>query len=117
MRFTTFIGISLIALGLTHCKNDGKSEEKAKTNPATPAKKVAKATPTHAPADFKPGSYEDWCGGHQVPESLCTRCNASLIPAFKKTGDWCAKHNMPESQCLACNPGLKIKRPPKPAGK
>ena len=56
-----------------------------------------------------------WCGAHGVPESMCTRCNASLIPAFKATGDWCAKHGMPESQCLACNPGLKIVRPPKNA--
>ncbi len=65
----------------------------------------------HAPAGVVPGSHDDWCGEHQVPESQCTRCNASLIAAFKATDDWCATHNMPESQCLACNPDLKIERP------
>ncbi len=68
---------------------------------------------THAPESAKPGSHEDWCGEHQVPESMCTRCNPALVPAFKATGDWCAQHALPESQCLACNPKLKIERPAK----
>lgn len=68
---------------------------------------------SHAPAHVKPGTHEDWCGEHQVPESLCTRCNPSLVPAFKATGDWCAEHGLPKSQCLACNPDLKIERPPR----
>ncbi|MGE0327270.1 MAG: hypothetical protein AB7K71_29190 [Polyangiaceae bacterium] len=67
----------------------------------------------HAPSEAVPGSHEDWCGEHQVPESQCTRCNAALIPAFKASGDWCAEHHLPESQCLACNPDLKITRPEK----
>ena len=53
------------------------------------------------------------CGAHGVPEAFCTRCNASLVPAFKATGDWCAEHGIPESQCLKCDPNLKIVRPPK----
>jgi hypothetical protein len=61
----------------------------------------------------KPGSYEDWCEEHQVPESLDTQCNPSLIAAFKASGDWCDEHQMPESQCKKCNPNLKIERPPK----
>jgi len=81
----------------------------------------AKTEPTSAPKehgrpDAKPGSHEDWCGEHEVPESLCTRCNPSLVPAFKATGDWCEEHGLPESQCLACNPDLKIERPPKQEG-
>lgn len=71
------------------------------------------APATHAAADVRPGSHEDWCAEHAVPESQCTRCDASLIPAFKATGDWCPEHGLPESQCLQCNPGLKIVRPPK----
>jgi hypothetical protein len=65
----------------------------------------------------KPGSYEDWCEEHQVPESLDTRCNTALIPAFKLTADWCKKHGLPLSQDTKCNPDLKIVRPPKPSGK
>lgn len=42
------------------------------------------------------------CGGHDVPEAFCTRCNSALIPAFKAEGDWCEEHGLPESQCLIC---------------
>jgi hypothetical protein len=83
-----------------------------------PAAETA-APPTgagHAEAGVVPGSYEDWCAEHAVPETQCTRCNPALVAAFQATGDWCAEHGLPESQCLACNPGLVIVRPPKPAG-
>jgi membrane fusion protein, heavy metal efflux system len=61
------------------------------------------------PAAGQPAAPADWCAGHGVPESICTRCNADLIPAFKAKGDWCNEHNLPESQCLICNPDLKAK--------
>jgi hypothetical protein len=80
--------------------------------PAKPAPAAAKSE-AHAPAGVKPGSHEDWCAEHAVPESQCTRCNPDLIAAFKATGDWCEEHGLPESQCLKCNPDLKIVRPPK----
>ncbi len=44
------------------------------------------------------------CGGHGVPEALCSRCNATLIPGFKAENDWCAGHDVPESQCVICDP-------------
>lgn len=69
--------------------------------------------PAHAPTTVVPGSYEDWCGEHGVPESQCTRCHAELIPAFKATNDWCAEHGLPESHCTKCNPTLVIARPPR----
>jgi hypothetical protein len=75
---------------------------------------TAQQTAEHAGPEVVPGSYEDWCGEHAVPESQCTRCNPELIAAFKATGDWCDEHGLPESQCLACNPDIKIERPPKP---
>lgn len=67
----------------------------------------------HADAHAVPGSHEDWCGEHDVAETQCTRCNKSLVPAFKATGDWCDEHGLPESQCHACNPDLVIERPAK----
>ena len=79
------------------------------------AGEVAKVESTgHAPKDAVPGSHEDWCVEHQVPESQCTLCDPSLAAAFKATGDWCEEHGLPESQCLKCNPELKIERPPAP---
>lgn len=71
----------------------------------------------HAAHGVQPGSHDDWCAEHQVPESMCTRCNPALIPAFKATNDWCAEHGLPESQCRICNPGLKIEQPPKAGAK
>ena len=77
------------------------------------SEKAAPRADQHAAANVVPGSHEDWCGEHAVPESQCTRCNKDLVAAFKATGDWCEEHGLPESQCLKCNPDLKIVRPPK----
>ncbi len=63
-----------------------------------------------------PGSHEDWCDEHAVPESQCTRCNPALAAAFKASNDWCDEHGLPESQCTACNPSLRIVRPPAARG-
>ena len=65
----------------------------------------------HAHAGVVPGSYEDWCAEHALPESRCTRCDSSLVAAFKATGDWCAEHGLPESQCVTCDPSRKATRP------
>jgi hypothetical protein len=105
---------TLIVLGfaITGCAGDsdgGRAGQLGRQDTQT-------AADEHAPASVVPGSYEDWCGEHGVPESACTRCDPSLIPAFKATNDWCAEHNLPESQCKACNPDLVIVRPPKPEG-
>jgi len=102
---TRLIFSALISLTLLAC--DKKQE-------ATASGAAASGHAEHAPAGAKPGSYEDWCGEHQVPESLCTRCNPSLAAAFKATGDWCQEHGLPESQCKICNPSLQIERPPRP---
>jgi cobalt-zinc-cadmium efflux system membrane fusion protein len=61
----------------------------------------------------------DWCGGHGVPESECTRCNPQLIPQFRARGDWCGEHAIPESQCTICHPellGQGVAPTPAPAG-
>ena len=83
---------------------------------ATAAKESAAPTTgsggEHGAADAVPGSYEDWCDEHDVAETACTRCDPSLVPAFKATGDWDDEHGLPRSQCLKCDPNLKIVRPP-----
>ena len=105
--------ILLIALGVAVSGCGKQADPAAKTGKTNQAQAdtTAKAT-----ADVVPGSYEDWCEEHGVPESACTRCNPSLIAAFKATNDWCDEHGVPESQCLRCNPNVKIVRPPKPEG-
>lgn len=49
-------------------------------------------------------SAADWCAGHGLPESMCTRCNPELVAGFQAAGDWCAEHGFPESVCPLCNP-------------
>lgn len=108
--FTRSILFLFLALGtVTGCSKADPS----KASPTEKADTEKKADKEHAPAGVKPGSHEDWCEEHQVPESQCTRCNKDLIPAFKATNDWCPEHGVPESQCKICNPGIEIKRPPK----
>jgi hypothetical protein len=110
MKLRLFAVSMLATLAL--CSSSCSREPGASAKPET----SATAKGGHAPSNVKPGSHEDWCGEHQVPESQCTRCNKDLIPAFKATGDWCAEHGLPESQCLKCNPNRKIVRPPKSGG-
>jgi len=96
-----------LSLGAAGCSNEPDGAPK-------PDKPAAQASPAgHGAASARPGSHEDWCGEHAVPESQCTRCNPALAAAFKATGDWCKEHGLPESQCLQCNPELKIVRPAK----
>ena len=106
MRRIIVLVVSIVLSGLLAACG---SRDAAKSPPPEPA--------VHGASGVQPGSHEDWCGEHQVAESLCTRCNATLIAAFKASNDWCAEHGLPESQCLACNPELKIERPPKLEGK
>lgn len=106
MRTLIFVVCTLCAALPLSCS---KSEDKATTESAAAKAPAA----SHAAANVKPGSHEDWCGEHAVPESQCTRCNPTLEAAFKATGDWCGEHGLPESQCLKCNPELKITRPAK----
>jgi hypothetical protein len=95
---------ALLALYLCLAVSGGCSQEASHDDHDHPAGEHAQGA--------VPGSHEDWCGEHAVPESKCSRCDPSLVAAFKATGDWCAEHGLPESQCLQCNPDLKIVRPP-----
>ena len=110
VRFLALSILAALSIASASCSKDqgptAKPEPQAAAQPSSQEK-------GHAASDVKPGSHEDWCGEHQVPESQCTRCNPDLVPAFKATGDWCQEHGLPESQCLKCNPDLKITRPPK----
>lgn len=104
----SLVGIAvLILVSIGGCKRDPAPA--ADTKPI-----VAANTSSSKPASsVVPGSYEDWCEEHQVPESQCTKCNPDLIPAFKAAGDWCNEHGVPESQCTKCDPKRKPVRPPK----
>lgn len=103
------IGVALILFGCGSGSTPSPSSRTSRGAAAPPPSGEG-----HAADTVVPGSYEDWCDEHQVAETQCTRCDASLIPAFQASGDWDAEHGLPKSQCLICDPGLKIVRPPKP---
>jgi hypothetical protein len=102
--FVVLLALCAVMPPLSACS---KSEAQARRESAS------KPAAEHAAANVEPGSYEDWCGEHQVPESQCTLCNPSLSAAFKATRDWCDEHGLPESHCRKCNPELHITRPVK----
>ena len=89
-----------LALSVSSCTGEEK--------PVTPPADTQVTPPQPAPLVEKK-AIADWCPEHAVPESICTRCNDSLIAGFKEKGDWCAKHELPDSQCLECHPEHKAK--------
>lgn len=106
----TFITASILTAFLVLCACS-KSGDKGESSTKQPSAKTEGSG--HAAKNVVPGSHEDWCEEHQVPESQCTQCDPELAAAFKATGDWCEEHGVPESQCKKCNPDLKIERPAK----
>jgi len=58
---------------------------------------------------IQPVLDQGWCGGHGVPESVCTRCNDTLVVKFQEAEDWCGEHGLPESQCGQCHPEVAAK--------
>jgi len=114
ISFLALVVLSIMAAG---CSRETTQTGKPEKN--TEAASTAASGPGngHAAASVVAGSHEDWCEEHGVPETACTRCDPSLVPAFKAVGDWDEEHGLPKSQCLKCDPNLKIVRPPKPEGK
>ncbi len=100
-----FIAATLALAVLGGCSEKGEQEErKSSEPPTTPATASVVGPDTSAvPVDMSKG----WCAGHGVPESVCTRCNSSLVAKFKDGQDWCAEHDLPESQCTNCNPAVR----------
>jgi len=95
----------IIILSLVGCKKEEQSDTRNKDSDLVAIDSDLPVGPATSPV--KPTLEEGWCGGHGVPESVCTRCNSSLIPKFKEAGDWCAEHGLPETQCTVCHPEVE----------
>lgn len=102
IRASACLGLILAFFAFGGCRGENAPTGPPPETPAPPST-IEDRIPRHL-AEGTP-----WCSEHGVPESLCTRCDPSLIPKFKQAGDWCDGHNLPESQCLVCNPQLKPK--------
>ncbi|MCH8251294.1 MAG: efflux RND transporter periplasmic adaptor subunit [Planctomycetes bacterium] len=89
------------------CKQKGQDSSVNRADDETQTASAASIGPDTSPV--RPTMDEGWCGGHGVPESVCTRCNSSLVPLFKEAGDWCDEHDLPESQCTACHPEVEAR--------
>jgi cobalt-zinc-cadmium efflux system membrane fusion protein len=88
MNYLLVAGLALAAGG---CKGEQAATPKAAAGASARASTI-RADPA------------DWCKGHAIPESMCTKCNPELLEGFKAAGDWCAEHEFPESACPVCNP-------------
>lgn len=97
----TVLAVAVLGLALAFVGCGGSSQDPA---PAQTAKPEAPKAPLVQKVEVA-----DWCKEHGVPESVCTRCNAKLIPEFQSKRDWCEEHELPESQCVACHPELEAK--------
>ena len=100
-----FMAMTLAPAILGGCnEKDEREERRGNESPARPVTASVIGPDTSAvPVDLSKG----WCAGHGVPESVCARCNSSLIAKFKEGQDWCAQHRLPESQCTNCNPAAR----------
>ena len=88
----------LIPFAITSCGGEANRPVQSTTTPEqkNPAAPLVPKVEIH-----------DWCKEHGVPESICTRCNESLVAGFKQKGDWCDQHGLPDSQCFVCHPELE----------
>ena len=86
----------LFIISMVGCDEPGTETGSAR---AAPGAVAASGDPGPQTSPVPVDLSEGWCGGHGVPESVCTRCTANLIPQFKEAGDWCSEHSLPESQC------------------
>jgi cobalt-zinc-cadmium efflux system membrane fusion protein len=87
---------ALLAFGLSLSACDSKAPEGESTRDESVDDKAPEAE--HSPENG------EWCAGHDIPESHCTKCHPELVDKFKEKGDWCAEHGFPESKCPQCNP-------------
>lgn len=107
-RLTVLLVLGVLTLSVVAAGCERKDTEKpAATGAAKTESKPTKEKPRQPL--IKKQEIADWCPEHGVPESVCTRCNPSLIEGFKKKSDWCKEHDLPESQCIQCHPELKEK--------
>ncbi|MCH8852711.1 MAG: efflux RND transporter periplasmic adaptor subunit, partial [Planctomycetes bacterium] len=90
---------------MSGCDEKGKQEKRRGTE--SPAKPVTASVIGPDTSAVLVDMSEGWCAGHGVPESVCTRCNSSLVAKFKEGRDWCGEHGLPESQCTNCNPSAR----------
>ncbi|MBI4717815.1 MAG: efflux RND transporter periplasmic adaptor subunit [Planctomycetes bacterium] len=111
MRLSWFLTPTLVIVSAWASMFAGACKKEESRPPAAapaPAGGVLHAVgPESSPVP--PTLDKGWCSGHGVPESVCTRCDASLIPKFKAANDWCGEHALPETQCTICNPDVKAK--------
>ena len=110
MRIRTWTGPTamfsfMVFLSLVGCKKEENSGSVGTATGVADIDSGRSVGPASSPVE--PTLDKGWCNGHGVPESVCTRCNASLIPKFKQAGDWCTEHGLPESQCTICNPEVE----------
>ena len=114
MKHSNFLFFLLLLAGFfvstSSCKEGDAGTSSAPTS--APHEQAHDPTGEGEASSPRVATSSDWCGGHGVPESMCTVCNPALADHFQREGDWCQEHGFPESVCPVCNP----MEPPAEAG-
>ena len=85
---------SICAVALCGCNEQSGTTDREGRAPAKIITTASVLGPESSPVEID--MSKGWCRGHGVPESVCTRCDASLIPKFKAANDWCGGHGLPD---------------------
>ncbi|MCE9565869.1 MAG: RND transporter [Planctomycetes bacterium] len=108
LRVVLAPALLVLAMAIAGCDKGESNDKTGQAKPDTQRKMVEQPKPVTQPI-IPVTQIADWCPEHGVPESICTRCNASLVAGFKAKGDWCDEHGLPDSQCFKHHPELKKK--------
>ncbi|MCH7995196.1 MAG: hypothetical protein IIB57_12240, partial [Planctomycetes bacterium] len=100
-RWRLICVFSICAGALGGCNEESGTTDGGNRAPVKALTTTSVLGPESSPVEID--MSKGWCGGHGVPESVCTRCGASP-EKFKDAGDWCEEHDLPESQCVVCHP-------------
>ena len=76
MRHVNIVRIIITIMSFTFVACEKTSETPDQAQPSSTSSAPA-TNSGHAPQGARPGSHEDWCGEHQVPESNVV---AAILP-------------------------------------
>ena len=90
MKHSTFLIFLLLLAGLLVATSSCKEGDAGTSSAPISAPHEQAHDPTGDGEASSPrlAPPSDWCGGHGVPESMCTVCNPALADRFQREGDW-----------------------------
>ena len=96
MKHSNFLFFLLLLAGFfvstSSCKEGDAGTSSAPTS--APHEQAHDPTGEGEASSPRVATPSDWCGGHGVPESMCTVCNPALADHFRKRAAFIRKHRL-----------------------